>query len=200
MKLFGDGTLCVAFGGQLWTFSPSCLVAYRPEEEANLDVAERARENKSAGTQLRQPVGGGAAPSQHVISAPPHHPPGSLSVALDRLRAQKSDAEHPGRLVVEVALGNVARALDLVRRHPQQASPRAHAPARAASPREGVAAQGLTCRLSLQVDTKNQGRTALQVAAYLGQVELVRLLLQARADVDLPDDEANRALHYAALG
>ncbi|XP_039732791.1 E3 ubiquitin-protein ligase MIB2 isoform X4 [Pteropus medius] len=141
VKLFGDGTLCVAFGGQLWTFSPSCLVAYRPEEEANLDVAERARENKS-----------------------------SLSVALDRLRAQKSDAEHPGRLVVEVALGNVARALDLVRRHPQQ------------------------------VDTKNQGRTALQVAAYLGQVELVRLLLQARADVDLPDDEANRALHYAALG
>lgn len=69
-----------------------------------------------------------------------------------------------------------------------------------ASPREAAAGHALTCPLSLQVDTKNQGRTALQVAAYLGQVELVRLLLQARADVDLPDDEANRALHYAALG
>ncbi|XP_007448991.1 PREDICTED: E3 ubiquitin-protein ligase MIB2 isoform X3 [Lipotes vexillifer] len=141
LKVFGDGNLGVLVSGKLWTFSPSCLVAYRPEEDANLDVAERARENKS-----------------------------SLSVVLDKLRAQKSDLEHPGRLVVEVALGNVARALDLLRRHPEQ------------------------------VDTKNHGRTALQVAAYLGQVELVRLLLQARAGVDLPDDEGSTALHYAALG
>ncbi|XP_053431362.1 E3 ubiquitin-protein ligase MIB2 isoform X3 [Nycticebus coucang] len=141
VKVFGDGNLRVAVGGQRWTFSPSCLVAYRPEEDTNLDVAERARENKS-----------------------------SLSMALDKLRAQKSDPEHPGRLVVEVALGNVVRALDLLQRHPQQ------------------------------VDNKNQGRTALQVAAYLGQVELVRLLLQARAGVDLPDEEGNTALHYAALG
>uniref|UniRef100_A0A2K5EKP2 E3 ubiquitin-protein ligase MIB2 n=1 Tax=Aotus nancymaae TaxID=37293 RepID=A0A2K5EKP2_AOTNA len=141
VKVFGDGNLRVAVGGQRWTFSPSCLVAYRPEEDANLDVAERARENKS-----------------------------SLSVALDKLRAQKSDPEHPGRLVVEVALGNAARALDLLRRRPEQ------------------------------VDAKNQGRTALQLAAYLGQVELVRLLLQARAGVDLPDEEGNTALHYAALG
>nr|KAF6294337.1 mindbomb E3 ubiquitin protein ligase 2 [Pipistrellus kuhlii]KAF6294339.1 mindbomb E3 ubiquitin protein ligase 2 [Pipistrellus kuhlii] len=141
VKVFGDGSLRVAVGGQLWTFSPSCLLAYRPEEDANLDVAERARENKS-----------------------------SLSVVLDKLRAQKSDPEHPGRLVVEAALGNVARALDLLRRHPEQ------------------------------VDTKNQGRTALQVAAYLGQVELLRLLLQARAGVDLADEEGNTALHYAALG
>uniref|UniRef100_A0A8C5XL33 E3 ubiquitin-protein ligase MIB2 n=1 Tax=Microcebus murinus TaxID=30608 RepID=A0A8C5XL33_MICMU len=141
VKVFGDGNLRVAVGGQRWTFSPSCLVAYRPEEDANLDVAERARENKS-----------------------------SLSVALDKLRAQKGDPEHAGRLVVEVALGNMARALDLLQRHPEQ------------------------------VDTKNQGRTALQVAAYLGQVELVRLLLQARAGVDLPDEEGNTALHYAALG
>ncbi|XP_057640207.1 E3 ubiquitin-protein ligase MIB2 isoform X6 [Chionomys nivalis] len=141
LKVFGDGNLRVAVGGQRWTFSPSCLVAYRPEEDTNLDVAERARENRS-----------------------------SLSVALDKLRTQKSDPEHPGRLVVEAALGNVARALDLLRRHPEQ------------------------------VDTKNQGRTALQVAAYLGQVELVQLLLQARASVDLLDDEGNTALHYAALG
>lgn len=141
VKVFGDGNVRVAVGGQLWTFSPSCLVAYRPEEDCNLDVAERTREHKS-----------------------------SLSVALDKLRAQKSDPEQPGRLVVEVALGNLARALDLLRRHPEQ------------------------------VDTKSQGRTALQVAAYLGQVELVRLLLQARAGADLPDEEGSTALHYAALG
>lgn len=38
------------------------------------------------------------------------------------------------------------------------------------------------------------------MAAYLGQVELVRLLLQAQWALDLPDDEGNTALHYAALG
>ncbi|XP_037002813.2 E3 ubiquitin-protein ligase MIB2 isoform X6 [Artibeus jamaicensis] len=141
VKVVGDGNLRVAVGGQLCTFSPSCLVAYRPEEDCNLDVAERTRENKS-----------------------------SLNIALDKLRTQKSDLEHPGRLVVEVAQGNLARALDLLRRHPEQ------------------------------VDSKSQGRTALQVAAYLGQVELVRLLLQARAGTDLPDEEGSTALHYAALG
>ena len=69
-----------------------------------------------------------------------------------------------------------------------------------ASPSKGAKGQGLTLCLSRQVDTKNQGRTALQMATYLGQVELVRLLLQAQAGVDLPDDEGNTALHYAALG
>ncbi|XP_059944792.1 E3 ubiquitin-protein ligase MIB2 isoform X3 [Mesoplodon densirostris] len=168
LKVFADGNLGVLVSGKLWTFSPSCLVAYRPEEDANLDVAERARENKSEGSHRGRLVGGGAAPGHRRTSALPS--PGSLSVALDKLRAQKSDLEHPGRLVVEVALGNVARALDLLRRHPEQ------------------------------VDTKNHGRTALQVAAHLGQVELVRRLLQARAGVDLPDDEGSTALHYAALG
>ncbi|XP_035881065.1 E3 ubiquitin-protein ligase MIB2 isoform X1 [Phyllostomus discolor] len=167
VKVFGDGNLRVAVGGQLWTFSPSCLVAHRPEGDCNLDVAEHTREHRSAGTSWRWAVGGGAtrgSPDPRLLA------PGSLSAALDKLRAQKSDPERPGRLVVEVALGSRARALDLLRRHPEQ------------------------------VDTKNQGRTALQVAAYLGQVELVRLLLQARAGMDLPDEEGNTALHYAALG
>lgn len=118
--MFGDGSLRVAVGGQLWTFSPSCLLTYRPEEDANLDVAERARENKSAGPSSgRRGEGGGGLP--WPLPDLPCPPPGSLSVVLDKLRAQKSDLEHPGRLVVEAALGNVARALDLLRRHPEQA-------------------------------------------------------------------------------
>ncbi|XP_055471082.1 E3 ubiquitin-protein ligase MIB2 isoform X3 [Psammomys obesus] len=166
VKVFGDGNLRVAVGGQRWTFSPSCLLPYRPEEGANLDVAERARENKS--TAAVSVAGGGQGRPWPALTST--LPPGALSAALDKLRTQKSDPAHPGRLVVEAALGNGARALDLLRRRPEQ------------------------------VDTKNQGRTALQVAAYLGQVELVRLLLQARANVDLPDDEGNTALHYTALG
>uniref|UniRef100_A0A7N5KRR0 RING-type E3 ubiquitin transferase n=1 Tax=Ailuropoda melanoleuca TaxID=9646 RepID=A0A7N5KRR0_AILME len=126
VKVFRDGNLRVAVGGQLWTFSPSCLVAYRPEEDANLDVAERARENKSAWAWLGRRAGG-------------------------------------------------------------------RAPARGGGAGSDLQTLG-------QVDSKNQGRTALQLAAYLGQVELARLLLQAGAALDLPDDEGNTALHYAALG
>lgn len=77
-------------------------------------------------------------------------------------------------------------------------APEAHPRPRLGPPRgEGP---GTDQQCSQQVDTKNQGRTALQVAAYLGQVELLRLLLQARAGVDLADEEGNTALHYAALG
>uniref|UniRef100_F6ZI07 E3 ubiquitin-protein ligase MIB2 n=1 Tax=Monodelphis domestica TaxID=13616 RepID=F6ZI07_MONDO len=142
MKVFGDGDLRVSIvGGQSWTFNPACLMAYHLEADANLNATESAKEPKS-----------------------------SLGAALEKLLTQKSDPEQPGRLVTEVAHGNVARVLELVKRHPDK------------------------------VDVRNQGRTALQVASYLGQVELVRLLLQAHAGTDLRDDEGDAALHYAAFG
>ena len=116
VKVSGDGNLRVAVSGQLWTFSPSCLVACQPEEACNLDVAERTRENKSAGIWWRRPW---ALVPLRAAAEPQPLTPGSLSVALDKLRTQKSNLEHPGRLVVEVALGNLAGALDLLRRHPE---------------------------------------------------------------------------------
>lgn len=100
---------------------------------------------------------------------------------------------------MEVALGSVAGALDLLRRHPEQASSR-HPTRPPLSQPGGRGGPGSDLQTLGQVDSKNQGRTALQLAAYLGQVELARLLLQAGAAVDLPDDEGNTALHYAALG
>lgn len=53
---------------------------------------------------------------------------------------------------------------------------------------------------SAQVDIKNQGRTALQVASYLGQADIVKVLLQSHANIDLQDEEGDTALHYAAFG
>ncbi|KAH8105924.1 ankyrin repeat-containing domain protein [Cristinia sonorae] len=43
-----------------------------------------------------------------------------------------------------------------------------------------------------------QGRTALHVAALKGNEELVRMLCDFGADIDLADDEGNTALHYAS--
>ncbi|XP_038603316.1 E3 ubiquitin-protein ligase MIB2 [Tachyglossus aculeatus] len=140
-KVFGDGDLRMSLGGQAWKLSPSCLATRQREEDANLDAMESAKEPKS-----------------------------SLCAILEKLLAQKSDPDQPGRLVTEAAHGNIARLLELVKRHPDK------------------------------VDVKNQGRTALQVASHLGQVESVRLLLQAHATVDTRDEEGDTALHYAAFG
>uniref|UniRef100_A0A670YWR6 E3 ubiquitin-protein ligase MIB2 n=1 Tax=Pseudonaja textilis TaxID=8673 RepID=A0A670YWR6_PSETE len=141
IKIFGDGDLRVSFSSQSWTFNPACLTAYQREEDANLMTTQDTRESKS-----------------------------SLVSVVGRLLSQKSDADSPGRLVVEAAHGNIGKVRDLIQKYPDK------------------------------VDVQNQGRTALQVASYVGQVEVVKLLVQAHANVDLWDEEGDTALHYAAFG
>ncbi|XP_019396858.1 PREDICTED: E3 ubiquitin-protein ligase MIB2 isoform X1 [Crocodylus porosus] len=94
----------------------------------------------------------------------------TLISILEKLLSQKAESDHPGRLVLEAAHGNAAKVRDLVQKYPDK------------------------------VDIKNQGRTALQVAAHLGRVEAVKILLQAHASIDLRDEEGDAALHYAAFG
>ncbi|XP_020637982.3 E3 ubiquitin-protein ligase MIB2 [Pogona vitticeps] len=94
----------------------------------------------------------------------------TLLSVLGRLLSQKMESDNPGRLVIEAAHGNISKVRDLVQKYPDK------------------------------VDIKNQGRTALQVASYLGQVEVVKILLQAHANIHLRDEEGDTALHYAAFG
>ena len=51
-----------------------------------------------------------------------------------------------------------------------------------------------------QVDIKNQGKTALQVAAHQGHLEVVKALLQASSSVEVKDEDGDTALHYTAFG
>ncbi|XP_075762623.1 E3 ubiquitin-protein ligase MIB2 isoform X1 [Pelodiscus sinensis] len=141
IKVFGDGDLRVCVGGQSWTFNPACLTAYQRDEDANLMTTENTKESKS-----------------------------TLISILEKLLSQKTESDHPSRLVTEAAHGNAAKVQDLVQKYPDK------------------------------VDIKNQGRTALQVAAHLGRVEVVKILLQAHANIDLRDEEGDAALHYAAFG
>ncbi|KAJ7306427.1 hypothetical protein JRQ81_009777 [Phrynocephalus forsythii] len=94
----------------------------------------------------------------------------TLLSVLGRLLSQKMESDNPGRLVIEAAHGNASKVRDLVLKYPDK------------------------------VDVKNQGRTALQVASYLGQVEVVKVLLQAHASINLWDEEGDAPLHYAAFG
>lgn len=51
-----------------------------------------------------------------------------------------------------------------------------------------------------QVDIKNQGKTALQVAAHQGHMEVVKALLQANSSIEVKDEDGDTALHYTAFG
>lgn len=56
------------------------------------------------------------------------------------------------------------------------------------------------CLCSCQVDIKNQGKTALQVAAHQGHMEVVKALLQANSSIEVKDEDGDTALHYTAFG
>lgn len=56
------------------------------------------------------------------------------------------------------------------------------------------------CLYSWQVDIKNQGKTALQVAAHQGHMEVVKALLQANSSIEVKDEDGDAALHYTAFG
>lgn len=47
LKVYADGDLRVAFGGQTWTFNPACLSAQTMEMDANLMTAENPNESGS---------------------------------------------------------------------------------------------------------------------------------------------------------
>ncbi|XP_073459018.1 E3 ubiquitin-protein ligase MIB2 isoform X4 [Aquarana catesbeiana] len=94
----------------------------------------------------------------------------TLVSILEKILAQKTDCESPCSLVIEAAQGNTGKVREMLQKHPDK------------------------------VDIRNQGRTALQVASHLGHVEVVKILIQANANIDLKDDEGDSALHYAAYG
>ena len=50
------------------------------------------------------------------------------------------------------------------------------------------------------MDGKSSGKTCLQVACHQGHMDMVRLLLDHKASLDIADDDGDLALHYAAFG
>uniref|UniRef100_A0A3Q2C836 E3 ubiquitin-protein ligase MIB2 n=1 Tax=Cyprinodon variegatus TaxID=28743 RepID=A0A3Q2C836_CYPVA len=148
LKVYADGDLRVAFGGQTWTFNPACLSAQPAEVDANLMTAENPNESGST-----------------VISV------------LEKLLSQSTEQDNPSRLVIEAAHGTLlARCAFLF-------------------------LMNLQLRLcSCQVDIKNQGKTALQVAAHQGHTEVVKALLQANSSIEVKDEDGDTALHYTAFG
>ncbi|VDI03290.1 E3 ubiquitin-protein ligase mind-bomb [Mytilus galloprovincialis] len=51
-----------------------------------------------------------------------------------------------------------------------------------------------------KINTKMEGKTALQLACYEGHSQIVEFLVKNKADVNIKDSEGDPALHYAAYG
>ena len=75
LKVYADGDLRVAFGGQTWTFNPACLTGQTVEVDANLMTAENPNESgskASAGTRgLISNTPAPALPSAGMFSCSP---------------------------------------------------------------------------------------------------------------------------------
>uniref|UniRef100_A0A8C7H6A1 E3 ubiquitin-protein ligase MIB2 n=1 Tax=Oncorhynchus kisutch TaxID=8019 RepID=A0A8C7H6A1_ONCKI len=99
---------------------------------------------------------------------------GIISV-LEKLLSQSTDQDNPSRLVIEAAHGSANKVRELVQKYPDKVR-------------------------SLPVDIKNQGKTALQVAAHQGHMEVVLALLQANSSIEVKDEDGDTALHYTAFG
>ncbi|CAG01730.1 unnamed protein product, partial [Tetraodon nigroviridis] len=100
----------------------------------------------------------------------PSEPGSTVISVLEKLLSQSTEQDNPSRLVIEAAHGSATKVRELVQKYPDK------------------------------VDIKNQGKTALQVAAHQGHMEVVKALLQANGSIEIKDEDGDTALHYTAFG
>nr|XP_043893697.1 E3 ubiquitin-protein ligase MIB2 isoform X2 [Solea senegalensis] len=107
----------------------------------------------------------------NLMTAENHSESGSTVISvLEKLLSQSTEQDNPSRLVIEAAHGSANKVRELVQKYPDK------------------------------VDIKNQGKTALQVAAHQGHMEVVKALLQANGSIEVKDEDGDTALHYTAFG
>nr|KAG5706441.1 hypothetical protein BaRGS_032834 [Batillaria attramentaria] len=94
----------------------------------------------------------------------------TLLEQLDELRSQQGVETGPDRLVREAAQGKMETVRDILNKYPDK------------------------------VDQKSSGKTALQVACHQGHRDIVSLLLERDAGLELQDEDGDTALHYSAFG
>ena len=71
---------------------------------------------------------------------------------------------------------------------------------KAAANGDAAKVEELVTRPDCSVNGVFAGHTALQAASQNGHLEVLRLLLRSRADLELEDKDGDRAVHHAAFG
>uniref|UniRef100_A0A8C5ASF1 RING-type E3 ubiquitin transferase n=1 Tax=Gadus morhua TaxID=8049 RepID=A0A8C5ASF1_GADMO len=163
LKVYADGDLRVAFGGQTWTFNPACLSAQTAEVDANLMTAENPSESGST-----------------VISV------------LEKLLAQSTEQDNPGRLVIEAAHGSANKVRELVQKYPDKVSLKHVSPTLVRS----KSLVWFTSSLVQSTDSTEEGKVALDTRI-ANPAEIARLLLSKGANVNLLNNSMCTALQIA---
>ncbi|XP_057243852.1 E3 ubiquitin-protein ligase MIB2 [Malurus melanocephalus] len=196
IKVYGDGDLRVAVGGQSWTFNPACLTAYQREEEANLMTTDSAKEPKS-----------------------------TLVTVLEKLLSQRTESEHAGCLVICAALNNAAKVRELLQKYPDKASLESKNIAEVArlllakgasadllnngqcTPLMVAVSQGFTevlralCELNCDVNLPDaHGDTPLHCAITLDDKAAIEILTEVpNIDFTVQNSQGFNLLHYSSL-
>ena len=50
------------------------------------------------------------------------------------------------------------------------------------------------------IDQKSSGKTALHVSCHQGHIDLVKYLINSKANLEIQDGEGDSALHYSCFG
>nr|XP_027212420.1 E3 ubiquitin-protein ligase MIB2-like isoform X1 [Penaeus vannamei] len=95
---------------------------------------------------------------------------GPLASILHQLLDTEQDSSVVDQLVREAAQGHTQAVSHLLAKHPDK------------------------------VDGRSSGKTCLQVACHQGHMDIVRLLLDHKASLEIADDDGDVALHYSAFG
>ncbi|XP_072305575.1 E3 ubiquitin-protein ligase MIB2 isoform X2 [Eucyclogobius newberryi] len=171
LKVYADGDLRVAFGGQTWTFNPACLSAWPMEEDANLMTAENPSESGST-----------------VISV------------LEKLLAQSTEQDNPSRLVIEAAHGSASKVRELLQKYPDKVDIKNQGKTalQVASHQGHMEVVKALLQANSAIEIKDEdGDTALHYTAFGNQAEVARLLLSKGANVNMLNNSMCTALHIA---
>ncbi|XP_043944642.1 E3 ubiquitin-protein ligase MIB2-like [Protopterus annectens] len=182
MNVLPSGDLKIHVRGRTWTYNSKCACTVDSSElqrhlsaeddDNDLDVLTGLLLNLLLPDEL---LGGGFASPQcqpwcSNMTKAAPKPQQQRQQTSGSISASRSEQDDPLQLLSEAAKGNVERLKILIQKFPSK------------------------------VNIKHQGKTALHVASHQGHIDIVKMLLEAKADVEVQDDNGDRAMHFATYG
>lgn len=186
LKIYSDGDIRVAIAGQHWTFNPAVLVKESPTAIPSGPLASPQAKQTAAHGELQGILQPSPSSTSSTKSQRQHQRRSSAEERRNVPNSQReideslrtlmdhlrinASTDIGSMIVSEAGQGHHEKLRELLKAHPDK------------------------------VDIVRSDKTALQIASHQGLTQIVELLLNLGANVNLQDAEGDTALHYAAFG